>query len=54
MGVTVNGEIDSETCGLHSVLLLVRAHGVDYMRIELPFRILFFWDAMLCYCVISS
>lgn len=54
MGVTGDGEIDSETCGPYHVLLLVRAHGVDYMRVELPFRILFFWDAILCHWVVSS
>jgi hypothetical protein len=41
MDVADDGEIDRETCGSYLVLLLVRACGVDYMREELPFRILF-------------
>jgi len=55
MSVTEDGEIDCETCGpYHALLVVRRACGVDCMRVELPFRILFFWVTMLCHWVIIS
>jgi len=51
MGVTEDGEIDSETSDPYHVLLLVRAHGVHYIR-ELNYPSGFCFSGMQC-CVIG-
>ena len=54
MDVAEDGNIDSETCSPYHILFLLRAHGVDCTKERFPFRVVFFWDMMLCHWVIGS